>query len=779
MSGPRLSESQWQALESTAAAKYGIPAAVLATTRGKETGGRDTPGVPTKYGVAQGYYQSMPATVAKYGFNPHDPASAADGTARLWRDNLASSGGNVQEAARMYNGSGPDARAYAADFMRKYDGGKSASGGGIGDMGFTDPSSAPRSAPSSGDDLAAMGLQDPSAPAPQAPAAAQTAPTQTDDPVAHARAEIDAMAGDQAPDEEGLTVVVHDNTPSPYDRSKGGLLTGLSQGTAEVYDTVKWAISKIPGIEIARSLLNEGQLVTPTSEKTLAQQAQDGNALTKQYEAEYSAPTNDPSKGWDNMLAGAGRLGGNMLALDAPMAGLAAYGRLATKVLPAALKAADFLAGNAGGNLLTRTASRMANGAVMGGAAGTMAGQDPMQSAEGGAVLGPAFGALGDAASGARNMLAPKIDPYIASLAQKASDMGINVRGSQISGSPAMRTLDSVLARVPGTGMAADNAAQRTAFTRAIGKTFGADADRLTPEVMQQAKDKIGGVYNDVSNRVTLDLHPDRGNPFVENLANIKSNAQGVLDTTKLPALDHLIENITSKIGPDGTMPGRTFQALTSKGGMLDLATKDGNSSYAAAAKALKANLNAALESSAAPEDAAALKAADWQWKNMKTVEKLIAKSPDGTISPALLQNPVSTSFSNRAYTGAGDLGDLGDIGQMFLKDQGSSNTAERGGVLGMLLGGGRALSSVGAGALGYQLGANPLETLAGAVAAPAATSLVGRGVANVLKSPGYRNRLIQGALGEANPGIDYMPYLLQPSVLTANRLRSVGPVSR
>ena len=138
MSGPRLSEPQWQALESAAEARYSLPSGVLAKTRGIETGGRDIPGVPTKHGVAQGYYQTMPANVAKYGFNPHDPASAVDGTARLWRDNLSATGGNVQEAARMYNGSGPEARAYAAKFMGQKGGQSGGAQFSAGDTGFSD-----------------------------------------------------------------------------------------------------------------------------------------------------------------------------------------------------------------------------------------------------------------------------------------------------------------------------------------------------------------------------------------------------------------------------------------------------------------------------------------------------------------------------------------------------------------------------------------------------------------------------------------------------------------
>lgn len=385
---------------------------------------------------------------------------------------------------------------------------------------------------------------------------------------------------------------------------------------------------------------------------------------------------------------------------------------------------------------------------------------------EGGAILGGLLGPggrlLAKGGGAAVGALAPKVNPIVAQLAQKAVDAGIDVRGSQISGSPFIRTVDSVLARVPGSGMAADNAAQREQFTRAVGKTFGADGPALTPEVMSKAKSAISDVYNDVGNRTTLDVSPDRGSSFVSNLDQIASDARGVLDTNKLPALDRLIENVKDKISEDGTIAGKVFKTLTSKGSMLDQATQDGNSSFANAAKAIKAHLNDALEASATPEDAAALAKADWQWKNMRTVEKLIANSPDGSISPAALQRPVSASFKNRAYTGAGDLGDLADIGQRFLKDQGSSNSAERHQILEMIAKHGAGFAGGMGTVLGYHAGLEPLTAAGTGLATLAGASGIGKATTWALTRDAYRNRLLNAALNDDKTGGVIAPWLSQ-----------------
>ena len=53
----------------------------------------------------------------------------------------------------------------------------------------------------------------------------------------------------------------------------------------------------------------------------------------------------------------------------------------------------------------------------------------------------------------------------------------------------------------------------------------------------------------------------------------------------------------------------------------------------------------------------------------MKTIEPLVAKSPTGDISPALLMSQVNKSYGGMAYNGGGDMGDLARIGQKFLKE--------------------------------------------------------------------------------------------------------------
>lgn len=789
--------SQYDGLLDQAERKYGLPSGLLHGLMRTESGGN--PNAVSSKG-AVGLMQFMPATAKQFGIDPRDPAQAIDGAARYMAQNLKASNGDVAEALRLYQGGpnkaarGPQNAAYAGKVLGSMPG----DSGDLAAMGFGKPQSADAPDLSSAglsatpDDEVKKARDELDAITTVTPAAAQThsAINSIIDQGLKAKASrediknavysyqaangidptktkgIDAYIDYRQNGGKGAAPVLNTAKVIPLTRTQKAL-AGLKQGVQDVDATFD---------PMAQAIARHAPFLDTIGNKLGFASADDVADLHARDRALFSGALGDDT------IGNVGRIGGNVAASAPLVMGGNMLARRAAALAPEALApVTNFIAGRAGGSLATRAASVATHGAAEGtmGAAAVSGGNDaPLseQLEEGagiGALLGPGgklVAKLGGAAVGA---LAPKVNPIVAQLAQKAVDAGIDLRGSQISGSPFIKTVDSVLARVPGSGIAADNAAQREQFTRAVGRTFGADAPALTPDVMSAAKQNISKVYKDVSARTQVQAGPE----LTDALDQIHADAQGVLDTNKIPALKKLIANVRSKIGPDGTISGDAFQALTNKGSMLDKATQDGNSSFANAAKEIKANLNAALEASATPEDAAALSRADWQWKNMRTVEKLIANSPDNQIDPARLNRPVSTSFKNRAYTGAGDLGDLADIGQRFLKDQSSSNTAERGQIINALLQHGSGVAGGIGSLLGYHAGLDPLYAAGAGVGVAAGTSAISRGVGKVLSNDIYRNRLIAAALNDDKTGGVVAPWLSENfvplAVAGSNRLLS------
>jgi hypothetical protein len=371
--------------------------------------------------------------------------------------------------------------------------------------------------------------------------------------------------------------------------------------------------------------------------------------------AETAAPFNqsydaDPNnQGWEPAAA---RLAGN--ALITVPASLSA-GKLASTAV-----------GELAGPILNRLASPVVSGAAQGATASAMTGGDVGEGAGIGAALGGVGGVLGAGV----NKLMTTNNPLVEAAVNK---FAIPLRAGQTSDSRFIRYLDSQLGNLPFSGQEASNAAQRTAFNRAVSQTFGEDAGKITPAVMQQAKDRIGGVMNDIAGRTTIQADSQ----LLDDLGRIEANAQ------KMPSITgdiapHITDILDTASQNNGAISGSAYQALTGHGSALSVAQQSGEGTVRNYANQIREALDDAFQRSASPEDIEALSEARMQYKNMMTVAPLVNKGIPGDISPLLLQGAANRSFKANAFRGAGDLGELGDIGQTNLKPPPDSGTATR-----------------------------------------------------------------------------------------------------
>ena len=101
---PSWVPAQWRPLFATAAARHGVPAALLASVARAESG--FDPGAVSPAG-AVGLMQLMPSTARGLGVDPRDPAQAVDGAARLLSSHLRRFG-STSLALAAYN-AGPGA----------------------------------------------------------------------------------------------------------------------------------------------------------------------------------------------------------------------------------------------------------------------------------------------------------------------------------------------------------------------------------------------------------------------------------------------------------------------------------------------------------------------------------------------------------------------------------------------------------------------------------------------------------------------------------------------
>lgn len=372
------------------------------------------------------------------------------------------------------------------------------------------------------------------------------------------------------------------------------------------------------------------------------------------------------------------------------------------------------------------------------------------------------------AAGGALNRLVGRVDPGTAQLAATARNVyDIPVGAGEISANPMVRFANSVVNKLPGSGGGAHREEMQTGFNRSVSNTFGEDAPRVTPQVMANARDRIGNVFESVAQRTPV-IHADP--QLATELRQTIHNAQATMTAGEVEPLIRQVQNIANLVDPHtNTITGEIYQNLTRRGTPLDRAMQSQNPNIRNSARDIREALDGAMERSAPPDVAADLRQARGQWRNLRTVEPLVAKAPTGDISPALLQGRVNTSYKGThgaAYGGGGDLKTLSDIGQRFMKEPPSSGTAERGLIM-HLLGG----AASGAAGLAYGL---PAKEAALAILAPAAGAMVGRGIGTGLRSNLLTERLINGSLG--NPtNTAFGNYLLNstlPALSPGNQLR-------
>lgn len=325
-------------------------------------------------------------------------------------------------------------------------------------------------------------------------------------------------------------------------------------------------------------------------------------------------------------------------------------------------------AGLAGGNLASRTAGAGVNGLLSAGLV------DPNDAAAGG-LIGAAtpsvIGGFTKAGSAAAGLLRPAAGQP-ATLADKAvNQFGIPLGVGDLSRSNATRALRSVLNDTPLVGKIGERQqeAVQEGFNAAVGSTFGAKAPKLTPEVMDAAKKRLGAEFDRIWNNNALVVDA----PMFQKLQEMQTLAEK-LPANEGGAIKRELQDLFSKMQSDNSgalvVPGEVanrFQSYLRRraesGGGIKNELND-----------LRQTIIGAFNRSVAPSDAAALTANRAAYKAFKTVEPLmnsaevgVAGRIGGDVPAGLLPGAVLRSYGNAAGT---PLGDLAQIGSQFVADR-------------------------------------------------------------------------------------------------------------
>lgn len=286
-----------------------------------------------------------------------------------------------------------------------------------------------------------------------------------------------------------------------------------------------------------------------------------------------------------------------------------------------------------------------------------------------GAIGGPLIAGAGAAGKGLLNLINTGISKSRAALAERAAQLGIDLKASQVSSSPTFKKYDQMSGMLPLSGAQNEKDKQVSQFTRAISRTFGKDTDEITPAVVKDARKTIGQEIENVGKNSTI--HAD--SQLAQDLSKIVHDASRSKTKAEMRPLMAHIEDIIDKFrNGNGSMDGEAYTSLTGYRSALSKAQR-GKSNIANEANEIREALDNALTRHVADADRQKLLDARRKYKAVMTIKDLVEGDPEGHVSPLKLMQKVMKAPGGKS--GAGELGKLADIGRAFFPTPSDSGT--------------------------------------------------------------------------------------------------------
>ena len=387
--------------------------------------------------------------------------------------------------------------------------------------------------------------------------------------------------------------------------------------------------------------------------------------------------------------------------------------------------------------------SALANGSL--GALDAVAnGEDPKSAAVIGSILGGFGPGVGDAIE---RVMQTKVIPYTTQLASDAMNrFGINLGADQVANNPLIKTVAGFEHAMPfAKNPAAAQAQRMDQWYNSIGKQMGEDAPRITSDVIDGAKKRIGSQFDAaLSKAPPLQFDAPFAKYWARATGELSDPIYHSMDTPALNRVNGLFDKVIDAFRQGkGEIQPDMLQNLLQRDNWLDKAANASDPNVAQYASELKDRLEGLFERQAPPDVAAQWQDAKRKWWTMRTVEDALKNHHDGNFSPEEFYRAVEKNTNNFAAGGGGDLGRLAEIGTAFLKTERKPAIDLRSILHGVV----RVAEVAAAGSAGF-------HALGPAGAALAALpSAAGRLAGWTLRRPGLARSVARSALGQGRVG--------------------------
>lgn len=313
-------------------------------------------------------------------------------------------------------------------------------------------------------------------------------------------------------------------------------------------------------------------------------------------------------------------------------------------------------------------------------------------------------------------------------LAGTLRNEGVPLTAGQATGSKPLQWMESALGDTPGSGGPAARAMenQGEAFTAAALRRAGIDANRATPDVIDNAFTRIGNAFEGVAQRNNV----ARDQRFAHDLNTTLNEYNSLVSpSNRAPVVMNTARDVMETMTRNGGhLTGEQYNAFTSR-----LARQARNAradpQLQEALQGLRTSLDDAMERSlfrtGNSADMQVLRNARNEYRNLMVLERAAtgagSNAAEGLISPSQLRNAV-VQQNRRAYgRGQGDFAELARAGEALLKPLPQSGTSPRHNVTHML----QTIGAIVGGAGGAAGG--PGGAAIGAIGGLAAPAVAGR----------------------------------------------------
>jgi hypothetical protein len=341
--------------------------------------------------------------------------------------------------------------------------------------------------------------------------------------------------------------------------------------------------------------------------------------------------------------------------LGAEIAGTAGIGGGISKAFQVAKYAPEVAAAlESSGMASTKLAPRLAGGAISGAAQAGLINPDEAGT---GAAIGASLPLAGKAAMTGVRAMTGKVSPAVASLAQKAEQLGIDIPADRITNSKPLNALAASLEYIPLSGRSGSIEKMTDQFKTALSKTMGENTSNLR-DAVNKAEINLGSKFDSAlsSNNVIID------NTFMRDLMDAENLANKELVPDKAKIINNVIDDIYAMTNASGEIDGQAAYNIKKT---LDRLSKNNETGWYATQ--LKKSLMGALERSMTPADAAAFAKVRQQYGAYLTLDDMV-KGVDGDISSARVANIKSTHNP--------EINDLKDIAHQFMRTRESPHGA-------------------------------------------------------------------------------------------------------